>query len=769
MLNSTIQINCLDENTLCRIASGECSFDELSDCEAHVSHCERCRELLESRAIDDVWREQLLPAFQETKDGSLKTMHWDTACQAALNLLGPTDDPYRLGRIGSYEVVSLIGIGGMGVVFKAFDAGLNRFVAIKMMQPHLAVSGAARQRFEREGRAAAAVVNDYVLPIYAVAEWQGVPYLVMQYTAGMNLQRRIDVEGPLKLSETLRIAMQTARGLAAAHAQGLVHRDVKPSNILLDGSVERAMLTDFGLARAVDDASVTRTGLIAGTPQYMSPEQVRGDKIDSQSDLFSLGSTMYAMSTGHPPFRSDSSYAILRRIIDDTPRSIREINSDVPLWFEHIVSKLLAKHPRDRFDSAEQVAGLLESCLSHLQKPDSSPLPTIIADLMPSQVKRPFAKFFIALGLFISLMFAGVLFVLETNKGTLTIESDANDVPIRIMQNDKVIDKMTVSREGKTTRIASGEYRVEIEHDFANATITDDVVAISRGGVNIVRITSKPIEKEAEKVPPSEPENQEKISTTFDTETGTYQIRGKSREKVQRAANVMNEFLAQLAKNGDESKRTDSFRKLFDTIAAPQQNSAPNPFPIQLFLECFAEAPKQLSEKSGFNPTYAFKSIQNIERSTQSDSIVVYEFDLDGLSFCHEVAELTFGGSLIADEILDSMLSDSQGPKVDARKILRESIGKRVKLVCDFSSGEKMGVLVRFSLVDQVAFMPMFRRFFEKEPDLLSNESKDFYVSSHPSRLTWGARVFNHHLYWGTLNMLEGIRESDQFMHFENE
>jgi serine/threonine-protein kinase len=198
-----------------------------------------------------------------------------------------------MGRIGPYEVIGVIGRGGMGVVFKALDPALNRFVAIKMLMPHLAQSGAARKRFAREGQAAAAVIDDHVMPIFSVADWQGIPYLVSPYSRGVTLQKRIQDQGPLELREILRIGMQTARGLAAAHTQGLVHRDVKPSNILLDRTVERAMLTDFGLARAVDDASITRSGIIAGTPQYMSPEQSKGGSVDARSDLFGLGSVLY--------------------------------------------------------------------------------------------------------------------------------------------------------------------------------------------------------------------------------------------------------------------------------------------------------------------------------------------------------------------------------------------------------------------------------------------------------------------------------------------
>ena len=161
-----------------------------------------------------------------------------------------------LGRLGPYEVVGVIGSGGMGVVLKAFDAALNRYVAIKVLAPHLGSSGAARKRFSREAQAAAAVVHDNVMEIYGVADLEELPYLVMPYVRGPSLQRRLDDDGPLALVEILRIGMQAASGLAAAHAQGLVHRDVKPANILLADGIERVKLTDFGLAlAAANDAS----------------------------------------------------------------------------------------------------------------------------------------------------------------------------------------------------------------------------------------------------------------------------------------------------------------------------------------------------------------------------------------------------------------------------------------------------------------------------------------------------------------------------------
>ena len=226
----------------------------------------------------------------------------------------------------------MLGRGGFGIVLKASDPALGRAVAIKVLAPQLATSGAARSRFAREARAAAAVVHDHVVAIHSVDSWRGMPYLVMPYVAGRSLQERVDHDGPLGPKEILRIGMQTALGLAAAHAQGLVHRDVKPSNILLENGVERVKLTDFGLARAVDDGSLTQSGVVAGTPQYMSPEQAAGEAVDHRSDLFSLGSVLYFMCVGHPPFRASSTPAVLRRVCDERPTPVRELNPEIPDW-----------------------------------------------------------------------------------------------------------------------------------------------------------------------------------------------------------------------------------------------------------------------------------------------------------------------------------------------------------------------------------------------------------------------------------------------------
>jgi WD40 repeat protein len=301
----------------------------------------------------------------------------------SLDFLAASDAKGSLGRLGHYEVQEVVGRGGFGVVLRAFDEKLHRVAALKVLDPALAGNGSARQRFVREARAAAAVSHDNVIGIYAVEDAGPVPYIAMQFVEGKTLQQKLDGTGPLPLAETLRIGLQIAEGLAAAHRQGLIHRDIKPANILLENGVERVRITDFGLARAASDASLTRSGVVAGTPSYMSPEQAAGEKIDHRSDLFSLGSVLYALCAGHPPFRADSAVAVLRRVCDDEPRSLREVNPAVPGWLAALVARLQAKKPADRFASAAEVATLLSQHLARLQTGGTTTVPVGPAGIPP--------------------------------------------------------------------------------------------------------------------------------------------------------------------------------------------------------------------------------------------------------------------------------------------------------------------------------------------------------------------------------------------------
>ena len=487
---------CLSQNDLREMKNDQLSQQQLEQFENHLTDCKPCRELLDATDVNPFpdWQSEIRPALRETYDLRLaETRAEDSAGnETFLRLLSPSEDPRMLGRIGNYEVVGIIGQGGMGVVFKAFETSLNRFVAIKMLLPQLTANGAARKRFLREAQAAAAVVDDHVLPIFGVDQWQETPYLVMKYCGGQTLQQRIGQQGPLELKEVLRIGTQAAKGLAAAHAQGLVHRDVKPSNILLDGSVDRAVLMDFGLARAVDDASITRTGIISGTPQYMSPEQVRADSVDARSDLFSLGSTLYAMCAGRPPFRAESAYSVMHRITHESPTPICEVNSDVPQWMGDVVDRLMSKNPEDRFKSAQEVAGLLEDCLAHVQQPTTKQLPDAVASISSSRGGSSSWGKWLALAMFaFFLTLGGILLVIELNKGKLVIESAADNVPVRITQGDVEVEKLTVSKDGKTIKIAAGTYSVEVDGGSDNIAVDGNTVSVTRGGVETVKIELK--------------------------------------------------------------------------------------------------------------------------------------------------------------------------------------------------------------------------------------------------------------------------------------
>lgn len=419
--------------------------------------------------------------------------------ELSLDFLHPTDDAEALGRMGPYTITEVIGRGGMGVVLKARDAKLNRIVALKVLAPELATNPTARKRFQREAHAAAAVVHQHIVTIHAVDE-DRLPYLVMECIVGQSLKEKIDHEGQLQIVEILRIGQQVASGLAAAHAHGLIHRDVKPANILLENGIERVRITDFGLARAVDDVGVTRTGEVAGTPQYMSPEQAQGLPMDARSDLFSLGCVLYAMCTGRPPFRADTAFATARRVCEDTPRPIREVNPEIPQWLTDIIERLLQKAPAQRFQSAKEVAELLGQYLAHAQQPAIVSLP----GREPVSIKRnpgvPRRQWPVAL--------IALLLVLVLALGLSEAAGTTQVVPtvIRIVRGEgalaiEVADPtVQVSLDGKELRIRGAglqEFRLLPGNHHLHATkdgqpIKDEIVTITRDGRKVVTITREP-------------------------------------------------------------------------------------------------------------------------------------------------------------------------------------------------------------------------------------------------------------------------------------
>ena len=330
---------CPGKDYLHQFSLGQVKEPEAEDLEAHLAHCPQCVDTMHTIKGEDTLIEAMRaqaalarPKIDETVshlmvvlkgwkppgslDGSgARTEDGSSAVQELIAMLAPPAGPEELGRLGSYRILRVLGVGGMGAVFEAEDALLRRRVALKVLQPMLAASSAARKRFLREARATAAVAHDHIVTIYQVGEDRNLPFLAMQFLEGETLEARWQREAPLPVAEIVRIGGELAQGLASAHSQGLLHRDVKPANIWLEADRGRVKILDFGLAWVLDgQGPLTAHGTVVGTPAYMSPEQARGEPADIRSDLFSLGSVLYVLCTGQPPFQAASAFGIMEKV-----------------------------------------------------------------------------------------------------------------------------------------------------------------------------------------------------------------------------------------------------------------------------------------------------------------------------------------------------------------------------------------------------------------------------------------------------------------------
>jgi len=270
-----------------------------------------------------------------------------------------------VGRIDDIDLIAELGRGGMGVVYRGYERSLRRTVAVKTLARRLASSDIACERFIREAQSLAAVRHRHIVSIFRIVfpETDGgqgaVPCLVMEYVDGISLEQRLRQQGAMPLRDVVRTGIEIASALASAHERDIIHRDIKPGNILLEGETGLARITDFGLARSVDDVKLTQSGALVGTPGYMSPEQAEGLQVDSRSDLFSLGSVLYAMLAGRPPFHSSSTMKTLGRVLQGDVIPIESLRKDTPRWLAELVARLHARNPADRIQTAEEVIQLL--------------------------------------------------------------------------------------------------------------------------------------------------------------------------------------------------------------------------------------------------------------------------------------------------------------------------------------------------------------------------------------------------------------------------
>lgn len=398
---------CPPTEELGQLLDGSLSGERQQECTDHIDTCSCCQVRLEeiatqgtnlSRVVEHLHEAEPVaasaywPALQALEAGVQQTVVPESGARSrdlSLNFLQPASDAAYLGRLAHFDVMRVLGRGGMGVVLEAFDSRLQRNVALKVLDPDLAGDEVSRQRFCREARTAASISHENVVAVHQVEKSgdEGLPYLVMQLISGESLEQRLAREKKLPLREVVRIGMQAAHGLAAAHAQGLIHRDIKPGNILLESTNDRVKLTDFGLARVAEDVKLTCTGFVSGTPLYMAPEQALGEEPDPRSDLFSLGAVLYEMCAGQPPFVGNSALAILKQIADVKHRPLRELNPAVPEWLAETIDHLLAKKPPQRIQSATHLAELLEFEWA-LLKTTSEDLPTVCQVEQRKRIRR---------------------------------------------------------------------------------------------------------------------------------------------------------------------------------------------------------------------------------------------------------------------------------------------------------------------------------------------------------------------------------------------
>lgn len=373
------------------LVAGLLDTDDEERISQHLDHCAGCQRRLELAAGQAQLLHDVKERLSKPDDGNFPDMatvisrfHADLASvsertmpegagqggdfsKAAESDFGAASIEQSVpSLIDSIEIVQEIGRGGMGVVYRGYETSLSRDVAVKMLARRLAAYPEARERFTREARSLAALQHPYIVTIHRIIDPSPAaaanypPSLVMEYVDGESLETRLRRKGPLPLKEVVRTSIQIAAALAAAHDRDIIHRDIKPANILLERATRCVKLTDFGLARAIDDVTLTQSGTLVGTPGYMSPEQAQGERLDHRSDLFSLGSVMHAMLTGRPPFACDTVMDTMRHIINDAAGPIETARRDVPDGLLQLIRTLHAKDPADRIQTAEEVVWSLQ-------------------------------------------------------------------------------------------------------------------------------------------------------------------------------------------------------------------------------------------------------------------------------------------------------------------------------------------------------------------------------------------------------------------------
>ncbi|MEZ6115610.1 MAG: serine/threonine-protein kinase [Pirellulaceae bacterium] len=505
--------SCPTQSVIQGFVSGNLEESQIVSLEHHLASCTRCGDTVRNLNASDTFVELVrtsaagTPTPSEIDDARLDSLYqkldelvdskspvvsasdadlWNRAIEVEVRF-EPAIEADELGRLRNYRILKRLGAGGMGVVYQAEDTSLKRLVVLKILRPSL--GEAARERFLQEARAAAAIEHECVVTIYQVDDENQLAFLAMQWLDGETLEDRLQRPPVLSTDEVVRISSQIASGLAAAHDKHLIHRDIKPANIWLEANQPRIRLLDFGLARAMDNnPQLTETGMLAGTPAYMSPEQARGEAVDERSDLFSLGTVMYRMLTGELPFACSNALAAIRSIQTDQPESPKQRNSSVPTFLSDTVMDLLEKDVRLRPTDAHSVA----ECLSRSQRP---PRPTSVEASVRTQAKqsgngRGIGKMVALAMAFLGLAAAPFLYRLSTDFGEITVESFDPNIQVQVLQGGREVAVLDVETNDSIT-LRSGEYDLQLKNASSQVSLQSNQLTLIRGAKEIVKIMRK--------------------------------------------------------------------------------------------------------------------------------------------------------------------------------------------------------------------------------------------------------------------------------------
>lgn len=532
--------DCPPQDLLRRYIIGDYDDCEGDQIEQHLETCTACEETLAAfdESGDTLVRHLPLAVHESSSSRPLwldRLRNAPPVDRLPEDVGEPSSGATAIAGLESYELSGVLGKGGMGVVYLARHCQLDRTVAIKVVHPRLTSASLARDRFEREIRILGGLQHPGIVMATDAGKVGDAAYLVMEYVDGIDLARLVRLAGPLSISDACAITLQIASALDAAHAAGAVHRDVKPSNVMLDRT-GRTKLLDFGLAQfspAMSVTSETSVGWMIGTLDYMSPEQSEGKRTTELSDLYSLGATLFYLLTGRPPHRAGDEVSLLeqlRSIAHQTAPRLDSLRGDITTELADFVEQLLSPDPQHRPQSAEQLETHLRSFVRASEEISDELFETLSRELSASAEseadsgavvaslhellgadqatslmssvlsrqqpdvqaggtrRRAGWAFAIASGA-LAAVIAGIVFYVKTSSGTLRIESDVADVRIELVNENQAVEQLEITGGSQETTLRAGRYRIRLASGYDKLKLEPETIVVSSREDQVAKIT----------------------------------------------------------------------------------------------------------------------------------------------------------------------------------------------------------------------------------------------------------------------------------------